>query len=111
MSSFTVDEMKEVHKRLSDIIADASQELADLQGMSAFVGGLDLDGEDQQLLVDAAASARGRRNMGTAAKTAAETKAECERLYAEVQSKMGRAWMKKYDLQVQKRALDAEAKA
>ncbi|CAK7224721.1 hypothetical protein SBRCBS47491_005647 [Sporothrix bragantina] len=80
MSPFTVDEMKEVHKGLSDIIANGCQELADMESMSAFVVGLGIDNESQQLLAGAAASARSRRNMDTTAMTADETKVDCERL-------------------------------
>ena len=108
MSSFTADEIKEVHKRLSAIIASGSQELADMEGLSAFVTGLDMESE-QQLLISAAVSTRSRRNRGAAVMTAEQTKAECQRICAEIEAQMGRTWLKKHDLQVQEKMLAARA--
>ncbi|KJR87756.1 uncharacterized protein SPSK_08164 [Sporothrix schenckii 1099-18] len=102
---FTLEEMKMVHARLSDLIAASSQELTQTTGVLDFVAGIDTD--TQQQLASAASSVRGRRGR-KAVLSAEEETAENLRLYAEIEAKMGRAWMKKYDLQESKRLLEAK---
>lgn len=102
---FSVDEMKTVHVRLSDLIAAGGKALAEMGSVLEFVTGIHED--TQRLLASAADSARSRRNRATIL-TPEEEKAEWLRLYAEIEAKMGRAWMKKHDLQEAKRQLQAQ---
>jgi hypothetical protein len=103
---FTVGEMKMVHARLSDLIAASGQELAETGNVLEFAGGINDD--TQRLLANAAGSARSRRGRNTIL-TPEEEKADCLRLMAEIEAKMGRAWMKKHNLQEAKKLLEAMA--
>lgn len=103
---FNVTEMKAVHARLSDLIATGAQELSEMSNVMDFAS--DIDEDTARLLSNAAVSARQSRRCG-ATLTPEEEKAECLRLYAEIEAKMGRVWMKKHDLQEAKKSILASA--
>ncbi|KAL1897631.1 hypothetical protein Sste5346_003937 [Sporothrix stenoceras] len=82
---FNVPEMKVVRAHISQLIATSAEELAEMTNTKF-------------ILSNAAGGARLRRGHDSALTPDAE-KAECLRLYAEVEAEMGRNWMKKHDLQ------------
>ncbi|EXK77990.1 hypothetical protein FOQG_17319 [Fusarium oxysporum f. sp. raphani 54005] len=98
----TPENLSEIKKRISEIMADVAEEQQELDAIVLFIDNIEQQNQDQ---MSQSASSAKRRRKKAAAMSLEEEKKDYERRRAAKQDSLGRLWQKIHDLQEQEREL------